>query len=151
MCGVHIHFITLPIHLSWQQDCHSQQASKYSNKCTINQDIAKDADLAPPLQPRPYPKLLGFHVNHLLMDCLWAILLEHSIIFLDNTIFFLEHLILFWMHSIRQMLQRKLVCSKKKIVFHNKTIKFTITKNTVLQRKHRVLQNINTECSREKN
>ena len=39
MCGVHIHFITLPIHLSWQQDCHPQQASKYSNKCTSNQDI----------------------------------------------------------------------------------------------------------------
>ena len=34
LSGVHIHFITLPIHLSWQQDCHHQQASKYFNKCT---------------------------------------------------------------------------------------------------------------------
>ena len=43
MCGVHIHFITLPIHLSWQQDCHHQQASQHFNNCTSNQDIGISA------------------------------------------------------------------------------------------------------------
>ena len=45
------------VHLPGQHDCHPQQPFKYFNKCSATRKIAKDAGLAPTLQPRHLTKI----------------------------------------------------------------------------------------------